>query len=70
MKEKIKYFLIGIVFLVAAAFFWFISEGFTFYVSFIPLSNEVVGVVSAVIGVLAILVGILDKGEKKDEEKK
>ena len=70
MKEKMKYLLIGVAFLVAAAFFWFISEGFTFYVSFIPLSNEVVGVACAVIGVLVILVGILVKDEKKDEEKK
>ena len=64
MKEKVKYIIIGLAFLAAAAFFLFVSEGFTFYVSFIPLSNEVVGVISAIFGVLTILVGILDK--KKD----
>ena len=70
MKEKLKYIIIGLAFVAAAAFFWFVADGFTIYVSFIPLSNEIVGVLSAVIGVLAILIGILAKVEKKDEEKK
>lgn len=64
MKEKLKYIVIGLAFLAAAAFFLFVSEGFTFYVSFIPLSNEVVGVIAAIFGILAILAGILSK--KKD----
>ena len=65
MKGKLKTILVGLLFLAAAAFFWFVSEGFTFYVSFIPLSNEVVAVIAAVIGILVLLVGILDKGDKK-----
>lgn len=68
MKEKIKTLLLGIVFFAAAALFWFFFDGLTFYVSFIPFTNEVIGVICALIGVLVILVGIFDKGDKKEDK--
>ena len=73
MKEKVRNvlvsLLIGAALIALGAFFWFGMEGFTFYISLIPISNEVIGIAAAVIGVLVILVGILDKGEKKEEKK-
>ena len=67
MKEKITTILIGVVMLIAAAFFYLVMEDFTFYISFIPLNNVVVSIACAVIGILAILVGLLDKKDKENK---
>ena len=64
MKEKIKYILIGVVFLIAAFVAPVLFADLTFYISFIPLNATVISWVSGIIGALFILVGILDK--KKD----
>ena len=64
MKEKIKYILIGVVFLIAAFVAPVLFADLTFYISFIPLNATVISWVSGIIGALFILVGILAK--KKD----
>jgi len=68
LNDTNEVLLLGIVFLAAAALFWFFFDGLTFYVSFIPLTNEVIGIACALIGVLIILVGILGKGAKKEDK--
>ena len=64
MKEKIKYILIGIAFIVFAFIAPVLFADLTFYISFIPLNATVVSWIFGILGVLCVLVGILDK--KKD----
>lgn len=64
MKEKIKYILIGIAFIVLAFIAPVLFADLTFYISFIPLNATVVSWIFGIVGVLCVLVGILDK--KKD----
>ena len=64
MKEKIKYILIGIAFIVLAFIAPVLFADLTFYISFIPLNATVVSWIFGILGVLCVLVGILDK--KKD----
>lgn len=61
MKEKIKYILIGVVFLILAFVAPVLFADLTFYISFIPVNATVIAWVFGIIGVLAIVVGILDK---------
>ena len=61
MKEKIKYILIGVVFLILAFVAPVLFANLTFYISFIPVNATVIAWVFGIIGVLAIVVGILDK---------
>ena len=61
MKEKIKYILIGIAFVLVAFIAPTLFADLTFYISFIPLNATVIAWISGIIGGLFILVGILDK---------
>lgn len=64
MKEKIKYILIGVAFIIVAFIAPVLFADFTFYIGIIPLNATVIAWVFGIIGALSVLVGILDK--KKD----